>query len=287
MTVSDKDHFNLRYDEHEQSRAASLQALWENRDFLDVTIACDDDQIEAHKVVLSAASPFFQNILKRNLHNHPLLYIRGTTKKRVEALLKFIYSGETNVAQEDLEEFMNLARSLQVQGLNTTEDEMEEEEAAAKEEVPIVQVEMKNKPAGAKAAKNRKQNRRVMKIEINAPINYVENVSDFTEEGAHDIVKNYLEPETPKMKSVSQSADLILNTSLSEYEEQRESLIIKTESGNWKCQECPYEKKPLGHVREHVEKHIKGFALRCDLCDQTFSYKRMIRVHKRKVHSLE
>jgi hypothetical protein len=91
--MSDDGNFVLSWDLHEQSRTSTLKSLWENEDFLDLTIACDDDQISVHKVILSAASPFFLTILKRNPHSHPLLYLRGTKKKDIMSLLDFIYSG--------------------------------------------------------------------------------------------------------------------------------------------------------------------------------------------------
>ena len=107
----------LHWENHHQTQYTNLNSLWESGEFLDVTIACDDDQIRAHKVILSAASPFFRKLLLQNPHNHPLLYLRGTAKKDVLALLQFIYSGETQIIKEDLETFMDLANSLQIQGL--------------------------------------------------------------------------------------------------------------------------------------------------------------------------
>ena len=115
--MSDDGNFFLSWGLHEQERTSALNYLWKNENFLDVTIACDDDQIDAHKVILSASSPFFQNILKRNPHSHPLLYLRGTRKNDILALLEFIYTGETQVLQDELEEFMALANSLEVKGL--------------------------------------------------------------------------------------------------------------------------------------------------------------------------
>ena len=39
--------------------------LRENNDFTDVTLACEDgQQVEAHKVILAASSPFFQKLLE-------------------------------------------------------------------------------------------------------------------------------------------------------------------------------------------------------------------------------
>merc|ERR1712204_121919 len=86
--MPEEANFVLRWDLHEETRTWALKSLWRDEDFLDVTIACDDDQINAHKVILSAASPFFHNILKRNPHSHPLLYLRGTVKKDMLALLR-------------------------------------------------------------------------------------------------------------------------------------------------------------------------------------------------------
>ena len=70
--MSNEGNLVLRWDLHEENRISKLKTLWENEEFLDVTIACDDDQIDAHKLILSASSTFFKNILKRNPHSHPL-----------------------------------------------------------------------------------------------------------------------------------------------------------------------------------------------------------------------
>lgn len=87
---------NLQWKHHHDTQACNLKSLWESGEFLDVTLVCDDDdQVEAHKLVLSAASPFLRKILQRNPHSHPLLYLRGATKKDIQSLLLFIYSGET------------------------------------------------------------------------------------------------------------------------------------------------------------------------------------------------
>ena len=48
--------------------------LKEDNDFADVTLACEDgQQVEAHKVILAATSPFFQKLLGRNKHPYPVI----------------------------------------------------------------------------------------------------------------------------------------------------------------------------------------------------------------------
>ena len=52
--------------------------LRKEKEFTNVTIACEEGQEdEAHKVILAASSPFFQNLLIRTRHDHPLIYVRG------------------------------------------------------------------------------------------------------------------------------------------------------------------------------------------------------------------
>ena len=116
--MSSTGQYSLNWPEHENNRTSAFKTLKETQQFVDVTLVCDDDeQIEAHRVILSAASPFFQNILQRNPHSHPLLYIRGSGKENLSALLDFIYSGEVKVPMEELEAFMALAKDLKVNGL--------------------------------------------------------------------------------------------------------------------------------------------------------------------------
>ena len=69
--------YSMSWPEIESERTAAFSSMLISRELADVTIACEDDQIQAHKVILSAASPMFQNVLNRNPHSHPLLYFHG------------------------------------------------------------------------------------------------------------------------------------------------------------------------------------------------------------------
>ena len=82
-----------------------------------MTLACDDEQIQAHKVIISACSPFFRAVLRRNPHEHPLLYLKGVKYSDLVSVLNFMYHGEVNVAQEELNSFLAVAEDLKVKGL--------------------------------------------------------------------------------------------------------------------------------------------------------------------------
>ena len=102
----------------EASISEAVRELREEKDLFDVSLVCDDFQIQAHKVILSACSPFFRTILLHNPHPHPLIYIKGMKYKEIENILHFMYMGEVSLAQDDLSSYLAVASSLKVKGLS-------------------------------------------------------------------------------------------------------------------------------------------------------------------------
>jgi len=111
------EKFCLRWNDFESNISCAFRELREDKDFFDVTLACDEEQVQVHKVILSACSNFFKSLLRRNPHNHPLLYLKGVKYNDLLCVLNFMYHGEVNVAQEDLNSFLAVAEDLQVKGL--------------------------------------------------------------------------------------------------------------------------------------------------------------------------
>ena len=115
-TTSEK--FCFRWNDFEENLSGAFREIREEQDFFDVTLACDDNQMEAHKVIISACSPWFRSILRWHPHQHPLLYLKGVKYSELVAVLDFMYNGEVNIAQDDLNSFLNVASELQVKGLS-------------------------------------------------------------------------------------------------------------------------------------------------------------------------
>ena len=87
-------------------------------DFSDVTLVCEDSrQIYAHRVILASSSSFFQNVLTKVMHSHPLIFLRGVPHSQLSAIVDFIYLGQAEIRQEDVEAFVKLAVELGVKGL--------------------------------------------------------------------------------------------------------------------------------------------------------------------------
>ena len=114
------EKFCLKWTDFKEITDTAFGSLRTNSDFSDVTLACEDgQQIEAHKVILASSSPFFHDLLRRNKHPHPLIYMRGVKSELLEPIIDFFYFGEANVYQENIEDFLALAEELNPQSILT------------------------------------------------------------------------------------------------------------------------------------------------------------------------
>eukprot|EP00092_Neocalanus_flemingeri_P037293 GFUD01040614.1.p1 GENE.GFUD01040614.1~~GFUD01040614.1.p1 ORF type:complete len:393 (+),score=68.12 GFUD01040614.1:147-1181(+) len=132
------EKFCLRWNDFESNISVAFRELRDDKDFFDVTLACDDEQISAHKVILSACSPFFRNILRRNPHQHPLLYLKGVKYTDLQSVLNFMYHGEVNVAQEELNSFLAVAEDLRVKGLTQNQGGSQHSQAKRSKSPPVL-----------------------------------------------------------------------------------------------------------------------------------------------------
>merc|ERR1712150_80007 len=117
------EKFSLKWNDFQSVVSQSFSVLRREEDFYDVTLVSDDEtQIPAHKLVLAASSSFFKSILKRNSHSHPLLYLSGVDSKSLGFVMDYIYQGEVHIYQHDLDNFLDVAQKLRVEGLLSTGD---------------------------------------------------------------------------------------------------------------------------------------------------------------------
>ena len=81
----------LKWNDFQENAQSSFVELRSDTDFTDVTLACDDQSIKAHKVVLSTSSPFFKKLLKNHPHPQPLIYMKGMKFVDLHAIIDFLY----------------------------------------------------------------------------------------------------------------------------------------------------------------------------------------------------
>jgi len=96
---------------------SSFKHLRNEKSFTDVTLACEGQTCKAHKMVLSACSPYFKALLEENPSKHPIIILKDVPFSHLQSILEFMYAGEVNISQEQLPAFLKTADRLKVKGL--------------------------------------------------------------------------------------------------------------------------------------------------------------------------
>merc|ERR1712129_3992 len=149
----------LKWNDFQENINSALGSFRSDQDFTDVTLACEDgDQVEAHKVILAASSPFFENLLRKNKHPHPLIYMRGVKSEDLVAIVDFLYYGEANIQQTNIEAFLAIAEELKLTGVSgSLVVDKTEKPAMVKEEFAKTNKLMQPKISGTEKAAIQKE----------------------------------------------------------------------------------------------------------------------------------
>ena len=244
----------LKWNDFQETVNTAFGSLRDDTEFADVTLACEDgQQLEAHKVILAASSPFFLNILKKNKHPHPLIYKKGTKFENLLAAIDFLYYGEANVFQENLESFLSMAEELKLKGLTGQQDVSEDNTEAYKKEMTTNLTSKREKWISNKRRNNF------------ASQNELAIIESHQEKAVQNFVSGDLQELDEKVKSkMENSLNLTPNG--------RERAKI--------CKVCRKEGYNVG-IRDHIEaNHLQGVSLPCNICEKTFRSRQRFRKHK-------
>ncbi|KAL6257447.1 hypothetical protein P5V15_011018 [Pogonomyrmex californicus] len=107
----------LRWNSYHSNMQNSFPSLLDTEQFVDVTLACEGRSLKCHKMILSSCSDYLAELLRENPCQHPIILMKDLKFWEVEALVKFMYRGEVNVAHDKLPQLLNAAEALQVKGL--------------------------------------------------------------------------------------------------------------------------------------------------------------------------
>ena len=231
------EKFCLRWNDFQQNIVTSFTDLRKESNFSDVTLVCEEDvEIEAHKIILSASSPFFNRVLKKNKHSHPMIYMRGLKAKDLVAIVDFMYQGEVNIFQEDLDAFLALADELQLKGLAGSQEETLDDE----EESTVI----KHKSTDEK------------KLVQKLPSNKIKRQT------FGNIKQNNSNVETNAIVSMEQADNAeSLKIQINSMMEQ-----VTDGENKWQCNVCLKSAKTRRDMGRHIESHIEGISYPCNQC---------------------
>ena len=276
MTTQEK--FCLQWNDFKENVSTAFVTLKDDTDFTDVTLVCEDNkQIEVHKVILASSSSIFQNMLKRNKHNHPLIYLKGMRYEALLAIIDFIYLGETNIYQDNLESFLSIAEDLCLKGLAKEIIDSKDEDG------PNVspherQDYLDTSKSFSKSRRNSNINGQHQNTVLtNSSQPHELEVKHQPEEIIFDKTVSLVEDDNKiyKVKNIKQNEDL--NETLN-------SMITQT-GETWNCNYCGKVSKEKRNLKTHVENmHTEGLEFPCPRCDKMFRSRKSVYNHTTSNH---
>lgn len=109
----------IKRQQHNLKLGNVLNNLLQCGTLCDVTIYCDDGQVNAHRLVLAASSAYFRSLFSRltNTFHYPIIVLREMSIIDLKTIIQFIYHGEVNVPQNRVDSLIRCANYLQIDGM--------------------------------------------------------------------------------------------------------------------------------------------------------------------------
>ena len=260
------EKFCLKWNDFHSNVSKSF-GLFRNEDYLhDVTLVSDDHrQVSAHKLVLSASSEYFKNVLKNSNkpNSHPLLCLDGVNSDDLRNILDYIYNGEIQICQENLDRFLSIAQRLKLDGL------IGNDEGDQQNDFPENEIKLKEEESAVEEPEA------IIPNSGNRKSQYIDNYTSKNKEVAMSVVDKVMVSHSSSSEDITE-----VESTVTQY-------IEKCADGGNKCTLCgKVEKRYLSHLKNHIETHLEGLSFPCQLCGKTFRSRNALSIHKTRYHSI-
>ena len=256
-------------------------------------VSDDQTQFKAHKIILSACSPVFKNIIDNNPSQHPFIYLRGIQSHELESILQFMYLGEGEVFQNRIREFIRVAKDLQVKDISKGEVKLGKidveiaENATENNEEKTGDLDQEKMGDFIRDAKDLEEKRISHGMEIK---NEEEETLDYEIISENDIEETLIEEQTKETKMRlqrrSQTSSDNKSSQCSECQAvfKRGSEMLrhyrsKHEGVKYPCNQCNYHATQKIHLQSHIAAKHSDNILQCDLCDYQTKWRSNYKTH--------
>ena len=247
------EKYSLKWHDYQSNWIQSLTELRNDKESADITLISEDKvKFPAHKIVLSSCSKTFKFILKDSFQANSFLYLSGVSSVNLGYILDFMYQGEVNLFQEQLDHFLECSQKLEIDGMLGDN----------KDQSPKMEYDDQKHAYHEQNIEEIDENNRLAKIYSNNPVK----------------TRNYnasSNNQVDKLDAGSLSAE--------EIEIKKEELYSKID-GSWNCLSCAYTTTKHQAMRRHVETHMEGLCYTCKLCDKEYRTSNSFHKHRYTVH---
>ena len=276
----EQEKYSLTWQTYSAHLKNMMEQLMRNNDFADVTLVSNDKkQMKAHKNILSACSPVFQDILQYEKNSISTVFLKDINYSELESIIQFIYLGEATFHQEHMNDFLNVSRSLDIKGLCN---------ADTKTETNNVNVETVSNTSNESCNEDNLQIRdspepRNKPDELKAETH----VDKYKCKQCDKVLASKSSLNTHKK---GQHSGIKFSCSKCNYQSNYQaSLTMHFETihnGKQKlnCDKCNFQTVLKGNLKQHIEAKHEGIKYKCEFCDLEASLPGNLKRHIQVMH---
>ncbi|XP_046961771.1 broad-complex core protein isoforms 1/2/3/4/5-like [Vanessa cardui] len=289
--MNNAPQFSLRWNNYVNHVTEAFNSLRFENDLVDVTLCCDGGKIRAHKMLLSACSNYFKQIFKENPCQHPVIIFRNFKYEDLNAIINFMYHGEVNIFQEQLESFLITAELLEVKGLtDNSEDESSKGQLKITENNSLDLSSKSSRPTELPVPISTDEPMNLATLPTSRDENIPQDNSIVSQESEIDVIEP--QPETSKLDTTNIKPQLKVTTNINnemQVDTQSTSAEDLSDKSNpesdlakFRCQLCPKGFKHPTSLTLHKDSHAGK--TQCPVCHRSFSRSYDMRSHLQRIH---
>ena len=273
-SVMHPEKYNLNWHTYSDHLKNMMKELMMDGGFSDVTIVTEDKKkIKAHMSILSACSPVFKDILQRGKNSSHIMYLRGIQYSEMESILQFIYLGEATFYEERIQEFLAVAKSLEIKELCNAKpesnDEPDDEPSPNDQDTPTESVEEKtviSEQMNRQASKEKQS--RVECDQCN---------------------KTYFDHSGLRHHKKSAHQGVRYACDQCDFQGTQQGSVTKHiqsmhEGIKYACNHCDYQATQQSHLTVHIQSKHEGVKHACNQCDYQATTKGNLKAHIQSKH---
>ena len=274
--------YSLSWQNYTEHLSSMMKELMMNEDFSDVTLVTEDKkQIKANINILSACSPVFKDILKKENNSNQIMYLRGIQFPEIESIIQFIYLGEATFYEERMEEFLSVARSLEIKELSNAGLEQNEEpgvEPSSNDPVTSTENLKEENGISYQMKIQAPQERQRRAVGVNGK--YECDQCDKTYSGRGELNRH----KQSVHHGVKHSCDQCDYRATHQFSLKRH-IESKHEGVKYACDHCNYQAVRQDYLTVHVQSRHQGVRYACDQCDYLASQQGTLKRHIESKHA--
>ena len=271
-----QEKYTLKWQSYTDHLKSMMKELMMNEDFSDVTLVTEDKkQIKANVHILRTCSPVFEDIFMKEKYSNQIMYLRGIQYSEMESIMQFIYLGEATFYEDRMDEFLAVAKSLQIKELSNaaskTKSEPEDVSSQSDQGTPIEKFEEPTLTPDHITDQAKQDNEQCRKFECDQ---------------CH---KTYSRSGALRTHKQSAHEGVKYSCDQCSYQAAQQCNISRHiqsmhDGVKFACDQCDYEASRQDNLNLHIQSKHAGIKFSCDQCDYQGGYSFDLKRHIKKKH---